>query len=58
MIVKLTGVGGKRSADRTNELIDAMKDAIYDNAVGLSLATVIGCIELVKADIIKEQTDE
>ena len=58
MIVKLTGVGGKRSADRTNEFIDAITDAIYGHADGLSLATVIGCIELVKADIIKEQTDE
>ena len=58
MIVKLADANGKRETDRANELCDAIHAAIYDNADGMSLATVIGCIELVKADIIKDQTDE
>ena len=49
--------GGKRDTDRADDLCRAIKAAIYDNAEGMSLAAVIGCLEIAKFEIMEDQSD-
>lgn len=44
--------GGKSTPDRAGELAEAVKDLIYDRGEGLSLAAIIGCLEIVKAELL------
>ena len=55
-VVKFAQVeGGGNGIDRSAVIIDAIKQACYDNCAGLPLALVMGCIEIAKADILKDQ---
>jgi hypothetical protein len=38
-------------------LVNAIKDAVYDTAVGMSLTETIGAIEIAKIEIYKEQKE-
>ena len=48
-------VGGGTGIDRSVTITEAIKRACYENAEGLPLAFVLGCIEIAKADILKDQ---
>jgi hypothetical protein len=49
---KLTTVEGKgTSLDRSEELCQAIKDAVYEVGEGLPISTVIGCLEIAKLEI-------
>ena len=54
----MTGIvafkGSGNSVDRATDLTQAIKTLIYDEAEGLSMALVIGCIEIAKAEILEE----
>lgn len=55
-VVSLTPVEGEgRDTDRTGKLVDAIVEAVYDNAEGMPVATVLGCIDLAKMDILRDQ---
>ena len=57
-VLKLTAIEGKgNSLDRAEALTEAIKAAVYDNAVGLSVALVVGCIEVAKVEIMQEQQE-
>ena len=47
-------VGGQSAPDRAGELVEAIKDLVYDQADGLSLALVIGCLEIAKSELLAE----
>ena len=58
MIIKLVSTGSNKThTDRAEELCEAIKAAIYDNAEGMSLAAVIGCIEVAKLEIMEDQRE-
>lgn len=47
--------GKGREYDRSAELVEAIKEAVYETAQGMSVAAVIGCLEIAKLEIIQEQ---
>ena len=57
MINITTIKGSGNSLDRAEEVINAIKDAVYETADGMSLAAVIGCIEIAKVEILKDQEE-
>ena len=42
---------------RCERLVNAIKDAIYSNAVGMSLTEVLGALEIAKIEMYKEQKE-
>jgi hypothetical protein len=50
MITVIEGMG--RDTDRTSVLGDAIMDAINVNAQGMSLAAIVGTLELVKMEVL------
>ena len=42
---------------RCERLVNAIKDAIYANAVGVSLTEVLGALEISKIEMYKEQKE-
>lgn len=55
-VVKFAKIdGGGTGIDRSAAITEAIKRACYENAEGLPLAFVLGCIEIAKADILKDQ---
>lgn len=55
MISVIEGKG--REYDRSAELVEAIMEAVYEKAMGMSVAAVIGSIELAKLEIIREQEE-
>lgn len=54
-VVKLTAVDGKgTSLDRSEELCEAIKAAIYEIGGGMPISTVIGCLEIAKLEIMRD----
>ena len=49
--------GSGREYERSGDLVDAIMQAVYDNAQGMSVAAVIGCLELAKLEILREQEE-
>lgn len=47
--------GSGREYDRSAELVEAIMEAVYAKAQGMSIAAVVGCLELAKLEIITEQ---
>jgi len=45
------------SIDRSQVITDAIKQACYDHGEGASLALVIGCLEIAKAEILEENRE-
>ena len=45
---------GKPSVDAATELVEALKAVVYDKGEGLSVALVIGAIEIAKMDILRD----
>lgn len=41
--------------ERCETLLQALKDLIYERAIGMPMPLIIGTIELMKHEIIKEQ---
>ena len=57
-VVSLTAVEGKgTSLDRSMELTEAIKEAVYRIGDGLPVALVVGCMEIAKAEILLEQRE-
>lgn len=57
-VVKLTAVEGKGTTlDRSEELCEAIKRACYDTGEGMPVSMVIGCLEIAKAEIMREQEE-
>ena len=53
-MINITAIKGSgNSLDRAEEVINAIKDAVYETADGMSFAAVIGCIEIAKLEILK-----
>ena len=46
--------GGGAITDRAGALADKIKALCYQDAEGMSLAAVIGCLEIVKLEILGE----
>lgn len=53
MISVIEGKG--REYDRSAELVEAIMEAVYEKAQGMSVAAVVGCLEIAKLEIITEQ---
>lgn len=52
---KLTIVEGKGTIpDRSEELCQAIKDAVYEIGDGMPIAAVIGCLEIAKLEIMRD----
>ena len=49
-----TITGGAPTPERAAELAAAIKAVCYDVGNGLSMAAVIGCLEIVKLEILRE----
>ena len=53
-MINITAIKGSgNSLDRAEEVINAIKDAVYETADGMSFAAVIGCIEIAKLEILR-----
>ena len=48
--------GGAPTPERAGELAAAIKALCYDVGDGLSVAAVIGCLEIVKMEILRDAT--
>lgn len=46
--------GSGRALDRSEELCDAIKEVCYQVGNGMPLSTVIGVLEIAKAEILQE----
>ena len=46
--------GGKRPLDASVDLVEAIKDAIYEHGVGLPLTTILGALEIAKLEILRD----
>ena len=49
-----TIIGGAPTPERAGELAAEIKAVCYEIGKGLSLAAVIGCLEIVKLEILRE----
>ncbi len=57
-VVKFTAVEGKgNDLDRSVQITEAIKRACYENGEGMSLAFVLGCIEIAKVEIMEDQKE-
>lgn len=54
-IIAITTSG--RPLDRAEELTEALKDAVYRFGEGLPIATVIGCLEIAKIEILQDHQE-
>ena len=55
-VVNLTAVSGPgNDLDRSKQLTEAIKRACYENGHGMSLAFVLGGLEIAKVEIMEEQ---
>lgn len=53
-VVSLTPVNGKgNTLDRSEELCEAIKRAVYEVGDGLPISMVIGCLEIAKMEILQ-----
>lgn len=50
--------GGGRTSDKSAELIAALMDAIDEHCEGLSVVTVLGCVEVVKILVLQGEDEE
>jgi len=55
-VVKFTPIDGPgNDLDRSRAMTTAIKQACYETGHGLSLAFVLGCLEIAKWEIMEEQ---
>lgn len=47
--------GPGSTQDRAGEMAAAIRDLIYERGVGMSLAAIIGVLEIVKHELLQEQ---
>ena len=50
--------GGGSTVDRTADLAAALREVIEDRQAGMTLAAVIGCLEVVKLELFRREADE
>jgi hypothetical protein len=57
-VIKLQSIEGKGTpVDRSVDLCEAIKAACYEVGDGMALATVIGCLEIAKLEIMQEASE-
>ena len=57
-VVKFTAHDGKgNTLDRSEELCESIKAACYAVGEGMPVSMVIGCLEIAKAEIMREQQE-
>ncbi len=57
-VVNFTAHEGKgNTLDRSEELCEAIKAACYSVGEGMPVSMVIGCLEIAKAEILREQEE-
>lgn len=54
-ITLLAKEGKGRTLDRTAELCEAIKNVCYEVGEGMPLAAVIGCLDIAKMEIVRDQ---
>lgn len=49
--------GGGSTVDRTAELAAALREVIEDHQAGMTLAAVVGCLEVVKLELFHREAE-
>jgi len=50
--------GGGSTVDRTAELAEALNEVVENHQAGMTLAAVLGCLEVVKMELFRRDAGE